>query len=303
MLDAGGVLAGADLQLTFSFAPDGAQIAGQSNALAATFDALAPAAAWQETILRAFQTWAIETNADIGLVGDEGQDFGVAGPSQGDPRFGDVRIGAIAMEPSVGAVSVPTDGLAAGTWFADVVFNTAFNFTSLDDLYAIALHEAGNVLGLKDNTDPNSPLSSSIPPVVKPPTAADLATLQDLHGVRAPDANETLGHGGVAATDNDSFANATQLKRGEISEQPSGSAPTVVYGDIATAGDSDYFTIRGPSSYAGPMTETVLLGTVAMRLPGETLEWNDAAGKFSNSEKANAMVHDKYREGWEVKGL
>ncbi|MCA9234740.1 MAG: cadherin-like domain-containing protein [Planctomycetales bacterium] len=287
MLDAGGVLAGADLQLTFSFAPDGAQIAGQSNALAATFDALAPAAAWQETILHAFQTWAIETNADIGLVGDEGQDFGVAGPTQGDPRFGDVRIGAIAMEPSVGAVSVPTDGLAAGTWFADVVFNTAFNFTSLDDLYAIALHEAGNVFGLKDNTDPNSPLSSSIPPVVKPPTAADLAALQDLHGVRAPDANEAVGHGGAAVTDNDSFANATQLKQGEISGQSSGSAPTVVYGDIATAGDSDYFTIRGPGSYAGPMTIKVRTAGISLLAP--RLQIYDASEQFLGEATATDL--------------
>ncbi|NNE94123.1 MAG: Gfo/Idh/MocA family oxidoreductase [Verrucomicrobiales bacterium] len=55
--------------------------------------------------------------------------------------------------------------------------------------------------------------------------------------------------------------------------------------------------------YAGPMTEAVLLGTVAMRLPAQELKWDDAAGKFTNSEKANALVHDKYREGWDVKGI
>jgi hypothetical protein len=50
------------------------------------------------------------------------------------------------------------------------------------------------------------------------------------------------------------------------------------------------------------MTEAVLLGTVAMRLPGETLKWDAAAGKF-DSEAANALIHERYREGWEVKGL
>ncbi len=54
--------------------------------------------------------------------------------------------------------------------------------------------------------------------------------------------------------------------------------------------------------YSGPMTEAVLLGTVAMRLPGQTLKWNEASGKFSDSA-ANALIHDKYREGWEVTGL
>jgi predicted dehydrogenase len=56
-------------------------------------------------------------------------------------------------------------------------------------------------------------------------------------------------------------------------------------------------------SYAGPMTETVLLGTVAMRRPGELLRWNSAALRFSNSEAANLLVREKYRAGWEVKGL
>lgn len=55
--------------------------------------------------------------------------------------------------------------------------------------------------------------------------------------------------------------------------------------------------------YSGPMTETVLLGTVATRLKGETLKWDQAAGKFSNSDAANAMIHEKYREGWEVAGI
>lgn len=55
--------------------------------------------------------------------------------------------------------------------------------------------------------------------------------------------------------------------------------------------------------YSGPMTEAVLLGTVAMRLKGETLKWDEAAGKFLGSDAANAMIHEKYREGWEVTGL
>ena len=55
--------------------------------------------------------------------------------------------------------------------------------------------------------------------------------------------------------------------------------------------------------YSGPMTEAVLLGTVAMRLPGETLKWDEAAGTFVGSDAANALIHEKYREGWEVKGI
>ena len=216
---AGGVLAGADLHLTLSFAPDGTFITAQTSGLAAKLNALGPASAWQETILRAFQTWAKETNADVGVVLDGGQAFGVGGATQRDSRFGDIRIGAVAMEPNVGAVNVPTDTPVGGTWFADVIFNTAFNFTSLDDLYAVALNEAGNVFGLKDHrgptADPDSPLTPSNPPVVHSPTAADLADLHALLGTRSPDANEKSVIGGTTTPDNDSFANATPLKRGE----------------------------------------------------------------------------------------
>jgi predicted dehydrogenase len=55
--------------------------------------------------------------------------------------------------------------------------------------------------------------------------------------------------------------------------------------------------------YAGPLTETVLLGTVASRVPGETLEWDSANLRFTNSPAASAYVQQPYRKGWEVAGL
>ncbi len=51
--------------------------------------------------------------------------------------------------------------------------------------------------------------------------------------------------------------------------------------------------------YAGPLTETVLLGTVALRVPDETLRWDPAAMKVTNSSKADALLRKTYRKGWE----
>jgi hypothetical protein len=51
--------------------------------------------------------------------------------------------------------------------------------------------------------------------------------------------------------------------------------------------------------YSGPLTEAVLLGTVAMRVPGETLTWDEANLKITNSAKANALLTKEYRKGWE----
>jgi predicted dehydrogenase len=52
--------------------------------------------------------------------------------------------------------------------------------------------------------------------------------------------------------------------------------------------------------YAGPLAEAVLLGTVANRLPGETLEWNAAALRVENNEAANKMLSRTYRTGWQI---
>ncbi len=51
--------------------------------------------------------------------------------------------------------------------------------------------------------------------------------------------------------------------------------------------------------YAGPLTEAVLLGSVASRFPQTTLEWDAAALKFTNVAEANAFVRRSYRQGWE----
>ncbi len=55
--------------------------------------------------------------------------------------------------------------------------------------------------------------------------------------------------------------------------------------------------------YSGPLTETVLLGTVAARFPNTKLEWNSKALEFTNLPKANDYVHAEYRKGWKVEGL
>jgi predicted dehydrogenase len=51
--------------------------------------------------------------------------------------------------------------------------------------------------------------------------------------------------------------------------------------------------------YAGPLTETVLLGTVAIRVPGEVLRWDAAGLTVPNSPAADALLRKSYRKGWE----
>jgi len=50
--------------------------------------------------------------------------------------------------------------------------------------------------------------------------------------------------------------------------------------------------------FAAMLTETILLGNIAIRLTGTKLDWNGPELKFTNNEKANHFIHYEYRKGW-----
>ncbi len=52
--------------------------------------------------------------------------------------------------------------------------------------------------------------------------------------------------------------------------------------------------------YSGPLSETVLMGNLAVRFPGRQLLWNGEAMEVTNDEAANAYVRREYREGWHL---
>lgn len=51
--------------------------------------------------------------------------------------------------------------------------------------------------------------------------------------------------------------------------------------------------------YSGPLTETVLLGTVGIRFPGQTMKWNAKEMKISNFSEAEPWLTKSYAKGWE----
>ena len=55
--------------------------------------------------------------------------------------------------------------------------------------------------------------------------------------------------------------------------------------------------------FAGPLTETVLLGGLSSHFLNETLKWDAENLRFTNNDAANGLVRREYRKGWEVKGL
>ncbi|MFO0957413.1 MAG: matrixin family metalloprotease [Isosphaeraceae bacterium] len=259
--------------LSLSFAPDGTAIAGHVSSLFQTLDASSPTSAWQREILRAFQTWAVNANINLSPRVDGGQAFGTAGPTQHDPRFGDIRVGAQAMAPSALAITVPGGPAMTGTWAGDVLLNAdiPFDDAGQPDAFSVALHEAGHVFGLDDSSNPASAMYASYH-AAQAPTRDDIGLLQSLFGARKPDAFE-------GSSGNGSSNKATQLPTND------GTIPAVAFADVTSGSDVDYYSVRVPSNVTGALTLRLQSRGISLLAPRLTVldSSNRALGQASAS--------------------
>ncbi|MCA9060665.1 MAG: matrixin family metalloprotease, partial [Planctomycetaceae bacterium] len=240
--------------LTVSFAPDGTNVLGRESQLFAQLDQLASRQEWQQVAFRALQAWAAPADINIGVVADGGQEFGIPGATQGDLRFGDIRIGSIPLASDVAALSISNNVAMSGTWIGDILINSNADFQSLDQFYAVMLHEVGHALGMEHSDDPSSPMYESPGAAnAMQPTAGDIAILRRLNGNRLPDANES-------SRANDTLKRATRIRYSNTSSGYEGQTPLLSYGDVTTSNDVDYFFLPTLSGYAGSLTFSLRVG-------------------------------------------
>jgi hypothetical protein len=246
--------------LTISFAPDGTDVGGTTSNLFAALGAVNPN--WQREVLRAFQSWAALANIDVALVPDNGQPFGTGGSRQGDPRFGDIRVGgAVSTGETLGA-AVPPDATFAGTWAGDVLLNTSLSFSgpSARDLYSIALHEAGHALGLVHSPSAASVMNETLSRRFIGLFGSDVTALTNIYGVRVSDRWE-------GPTGDNSLRSAARL---DTSGGFDGTTPLVTFGDVGR-GDVDYYALPPLGGYTGGVTVRLRSAGISLLAPKVTV--------------------------------
>jgi hypothetical protein len=220
--------------LTLSFVPDGTTVQGAPSMLFQTLSPLGSSSTWQREVLRAFQTWAVHADLNIGVVDDSGVPLGMSGGVQGDARFGDIRIAARPMSEETFASASPFSWTGT-TWSGDIILNSNYPFSLGNqagkvDLYSVILHEAGHVLGLEHSATTTDAMFD-VYHFQTGLSGADISQVQDLYAPRGQDDYD-------AATDagNASFATASPL--GFVLTSAS------LNGTLTSTSDADYYTFN-----------------------------------------------------------
>lgn len=242
--------------VTLSFMPDGTDLGGVASNMNAAFNANPRLVGkWQAQIIKAAQVWAQQTNLNIVVVPDNGAPAGSGDYQQGDPGFGDIRIGGFDFgSTTLGMATLPppvNNYSIAG----DVVLNTGqtwgINFNGAYDLFTVSTHEIGHTLGLAHSSVIQSemyPIYTNIKPSLN---ADDVSGIRAIYSGGAARSHDAYNSGGAS---NGSFATAASLN----SVIDTGTLTGLATGlDITTAGQSEYFKVNAPTGTNGTMTITM----------------------------------------------
>jgi hypothetical protein len=229
-------------RVTFSFAPDGTSIGGVPSAWFQVMSSRGIATTtWQQQFQKAVALWETVAGVNLVQVGDDGSSYSCPGNQQGDSRFGDIRIGGIAMSPGTLAVTFAPPPINGGTAAGDIVMNTtsAWNVNNDYDIESVALHEFGHTLGLDHSTVYQAVMYAYYTGVKQTLSSDDSAGLAAVYGARPGDAFEP----------NNTYTAATDITS-KIDSKAQISIPNL---DISSATDNDWFSVVVPRTTTGTM--------------------------------------------------
>lgn len=268
--------------ITLSFVPDGTILGTNNGAyvhsnLFSAFNSHSgwTTATWENTIIKAAETWAQVANINFDIRTDSGANTGAGNYQQGDPQFGDIRIGGFNFGNSYLAAAFLPPSVNNYSLAGDINFNTGagYNINTTYDLYSVALHEIGHALGLSHSTQSSAVLYATYNGVKAGATSDDVAGMQAIYGTRPADAG------------NNSFATATNL-----SSQVGPSSLTWVNNnfDVGTTSDADYYMVTAPSGTSGSFTLTVQTAGLSLLRPAVTIYAADQSTVLASGNSAGA---------------
>jgi Matrixin len=248
-----------DSRITYSFMPDGTSVGGVSSVLFQTMNKVAATATWEQQIEQAAALWENVTNVNLALVSDGGEAVGCTGDQQDDPRFGDIRIGAVPLPSGVLAETFLPPPANGGTDAGDIIFNSSVDWgiNTNYDIMTVAAHEFGHALGLGESTVSTAVMYGTYNGIKQALTTDDIDGIQSIYGTRTYDQFNQNG------TRNDTVLSATNINS-YITSSAQIAIPAL---DISTSGDIEWFTANVPSSTTGTMTVTVQSSNLSSLAP------------------------------------
>jgi hypothetical protein len=248
-----------DSRITYSFMPDGTNVGGVSSVLFRTLNARFATSTWEGQIEQAASLWENVTNVNLALVSDGGEADGINGDQQDDPRFGDIRIGAVPLPSGVLAETFLPPPDNGGTAAGDILFNSNVNWqigTSYD-LMTVAAHEFGHALGLGESSVSTAVMYGTYNGIKESLTSDDIAGIQSIYGTRQFD---QFNSGGNRNSNIFTAANINTF----ITSNAQIAIPNL---GITTGAQAEWFFVNVPSTNTGTMKVTVQSSNLSSLTP------------------------------------
>ena len=267
-------------RITWSIVPDGTNLGGVTSNLVSTLNQKFGAGNWIPAIDDAFAQW--ETYANVNLVGvsDDGEPIGAGPDQQGNPNFGDIRIGGYAQAQNILAYTLLPPAANGSSDAGDLFFNTSLNWNigSDYDLETVALHEIGHALGLGHSADVNAAMYPYYGGVQQSPNTDDIAGIRSIWGPRAED--------GLAVGN----SNFTSAKAASITPFINGANDQIVLPnqDVASTAESYWFKVTTPSNASNNLTVQVQSTSLSELSPKVQIYNANLQGLVQTSATTNA---------------
>jgi hypothetical protein len=273
-----------DSRITYSFMPDGTNVAGVSSVLFQTLNAKFATSTWEGQIEQAASLWENVTNVNLALVSDGGERDGINGDQQDDPRFGDIRIGAVPLPSGVLAETFLPPPSNGGTAAGDILFNATINWQINNDfdLMTVAAHEFGHALGLGESSVSTAVMYGTYNGIKQALTSDDIAGIQSIYGTRSFD---QFNSGGNRNSNILTAANINSF----ITSNSQVAIPNL---DLTTGGQDEWFSVNVPSTTTGTMKVTAQSSNLSSLTPTLTVFTSSASevGQVSAPDTFGATI-------------